>query len=57
MLLIAKDPYSRVACETVIKSGMVLVAGEITTTAWVDIEQIARNVIREVLVITVPIWF
>lgn len=46
--LIAKDPYSRVACETVIKSGLVLVTGEITTTAWVDIEQIARDVIRDV---------
>ncbi|MBS0349944.1 MAG: methionine adenosyltransferase [Proteobacteria bacterium] len=46
--LLAKDPSSRVACEVVVKSGMVLVTGEITTSAWVDIEQIARKVIREV---------
>lgn len=46
--LISKDPASRVACEVVIKSGMVLITGEITTTAWVDMEQVARNVIRNV---------
>jgi len=46
--LLAKDPASRVACEVVIKSGMVLITGEITTTAWVDMEQVARQVIRDV---------
>ncbi len=46
--IIAKDTSARVACEVVIKSGMVLITGEITTTAWVDLEQIARKVIREV---------
>ena len=46
--LLAKDPDSRVACETLVKTGMVLVAGEITTSAWVDIEQIARDVIRNI---------
>lgn len=46
--LLAQDPHSRVACEVVIKSGLVLITGEITTTAWVDMEQVARNVIREV---------
>lgn len=46
--LIAQDPRCRVACETLVKTGMVIVAGEITTEAWVDIDQIARNVIREI---------
>jgi S-adenosylmethionine synthetase len=46
--IIAKDPQGRVACEVVIKNGMVLVTGEITTVAWVDIEQVARGVIRDV---------
>jgi S-adenosylmethionine synthetase len=45
--LLAADPASRVACEVVIKSGMVLITGEITTTAWVDMEQVAREVIRD----------
>lgn len=46
--LLAKDPHARVACEVVIKSGMVLITGEITTSAWVDMEHVARNVIRDV---------
>ncbi len=46
--IIRKDPNARVACETLIKTGMVLVAGEITTTAWVDIETIVRNLINKI---------
>lgn len=46
--LLREDKHSRVACETLVKTGMVLVAGEITTTGWVDIEQIARNTIKEI---------
>lgn len=46
--LISQDPRSRVACEAVVKSGMVFVAGEITTSAWADIEQIARNTILQI---------
>ena len=46
--IIAKDPNARVACEVVIKNGMVLITGEITTLAWVDMEQVARDVIRDV---------
>jgi S-adenosylmethionine synthetase len=46
--LIRKDIHSRVACETLVKTGMVLVAGEITTTAWVDIEAIARQTINDI---------
>ena len=36
--LLAQDPRSRVACETLVKTGMVVLAGEITTNAWVDTE-------------------
>lgn len=46
--LIRRDSNARVACETLVKTGMVLVAGEITTTAWVDIEAIAREVINDI---------
>lgn len=46
--LIAQDPNCRVACETVVKSGMVFISGEITTNAWVDMEQIARDTILEI---------
>ena len=42
------DPYSRVACETVAKTGFVLVAGEITTKAHLDFPQIVRNTVREI---------
>ena len=46
--IIAQDPRARVACETFVKTGMVLVGGEITTKAWVDVEAIAREVIKDV---------
>lgn len=46
--IMEQDHACRVACETVLKSGMVLVAGEITTTAWVDIESIVRTIIRSI---------
>jgi len=46
--ILAEDPEARVACETMVKTGMVLVAGEVRTNAWVDIEEIARGVIREI---------
>ncbi|MCX7116236.1 MAG: methionine adenosyltransferase [Gammaproteobacteria bacterium] len=46
--IIAKDPRARVACETLVKTGMVLVGGEITTQAWVDIDAIARQVIKDI---------
>ena len=41
--IIGNDPNARVACETMIKTGMVVVAGEITTSAVIDIEDIVRN--------------
>jgi len=46
--LIQQDPASRVACETMVKTGMVILAGEITTQAWVDTEALVRNVVREI---------
>ena len=46
--LIQQDPASRVACETMVKTGMVILAGEITTQAWVDTEALVRNVIRDI---------
>lgn len=46
--IIAVDPKARVACETMVKTGMVVVAGEITTSAWVDMEDIARDTILEI---------
>lgn len=46
--IIAQDKHARVACETFVKTGMVLVGGEITTSAWVDVEEISRHVIRDI---------
>ncbi|AFP84791.1 methionine adenosyltransferase [secondary endosymbiont of Ctenarytaina eucalypti] len=46
--ILAQDPKARVACETYVKTGMVLVGGEITTSAWVDIEELTRSTIREI---------
>ncbi|TFH75438.1 methionine adenosyltransferase [Gammaproteobacteria bacterium LSUCC0112] len=43
--LLKQDPRARVACETLIKTGMVVVAGEVTTEAYVDLEEIARRVV------------
>ncbi len=46
--ILAQDPKARVACETYVKTGMVMVGGEITTSAWVDIEELTRNTVREI---------
>lgn len=46
--LIAQDPMSRVACETLVTTGIALVAGEITTRAIIDYAQVVRDVIRDV---------
>jgi len=46
--MLAQDPYSRVACETLVTTGMTLVAGEITTACYVDIPKIVRNTIKEI---------
>jgi S-adenosylmethionine synthetase len=46
--ILEQDRNARVACETFVKTGMVLVGGEITTSAWVDVEQISREVVRNI---------
>lgn len=46
--ILTQDQNARVACETMVKTGMALVAGEITTSAWVDIEDLVRKVIIEI---------
>ncbi len=46
--ILAQDPRARVACETYVKTGMVLVGGEVNTNAWVDIEEITRNTVRNI---------
>jgi len=46
--ILAKDTRARVACESLVKTGMVLIAGEITTSAWVDTEELVRNLVQEI---------
>jgi S-adenosylmethionine synthetase len=46
--MLEKDPESRVAVETLIKTGLVLVAGEVRTNSWVDIEELVRKVITDI---------
>ncbi|MFA3792138.1 methionine adenosyltransferase [Aliiglaciecola sp. SL4] len=46
--ILTQDPKARVACETFVKTGMVLVGGEVTTSAWVDIEDLTRKTVREI---------
>jgi S-adenosylmethionine synthetase len=46
--ILAKDPFGRVACETLLTTGLAVVAGEITTTAYVEIPKIARETIKSV---------
>jgi S-adenosylmethionine synthetase len=46
--LLAQDPRSRVACETLVKTGMVILAGEVTTNAWVDLETLVRKVVCDI---------
>jgi S-adenosylmethionine synthetase len=46
--ILEQDPKARVACETYVKTGMALVGGEITTSAWVDVEEITRKTIADI---------
>ncbi|UQA62366.1 methionine adenosyltransferase [Polyangium aurulentum] len=46
--ILTQDPSARVACETMVKTGMAVVAGEITTSAWVDMPVVVRNTIKEI---------
>ena len=46
--ILAEDKFARVACETMVKTGVAIVGGEITTTAWVDLEDLVRSVIKDI---------
>ncbi len=46
--ILTEDPNARVACETMVKTGVAIVGGEITTSAWVDLEDLVRSVIKDV---------
>ncbi|MEG1040843.1 MAG: methionine adenosyltransferase [Pseudomonas sp.] len=46
--IITQDKYARVACETLVKTGVAIIAGEVTTSAWVDLEEIVRKVIVDI---------
>src|SRR5258708_874487 len=46
--ILSQDPRARVACESLAKTGMVVVAGEITTKAWIDVPSIVRKTVRDI---------
>ncbi|MDM7458479.1 MAG: methionine adenosyltransferase, partial [Paracoccus sp. (in: a-proteobacteria)] len=46
--ILADDPRARVACETMVKTGVAIISGEITTSSWVDLESIVRGVINDI---------
>lgn len=46
--IIAEDKYARVACETMVKTGVAIISGEISTSAWIDLEDLARKVICDI---------
>src|SRR5215471_12830873 len=46
--MLAQDPHSRVACETAVTTGLVLVSGEVTTTAVVDVPSVVRAALRRI---------
>ncbi|XOV78992.1 MAG: methionine adenosyltransferase [Aestuariibacter sp.] len=46
--ILEQDPKARVACESYVKTGMVMVGGEVTTSAWVDIEELTRKTVRDI---------
>jgi S-adenosylmethionine synthetase len=46
--ILKEDPRGRVACETMVKTGVVIVAGEITTRAWVDVESLVRGIVLDI---------
>ncbi|BES72736.1 methionine adenosyltransferase [Marinobacter nanhaiticus D15-8W] len=46
--ILTEDPNARVACETLVKTGVAIVGGEVTTSAWVDLEDLVRSVIKDI---------
>lgn len=46
--IIAQDKFARVACETLVKTGVAIIAGEVTTSAWIDLEDLVRKVITDI---------
>jgi len=46
--ILTTDPGGRVACETLVKTGVVIVAGEVTTSAWIDLEQLVRKTVLDI---------
>jgi S-adenosylmethionine synthetase len=46
--IIAKDKFARVACETMVKTGVAIISGEVSTSAWVDLEDLTRKVITDI---------
>src|SRR3979411_3377201 len=46
--ILTAEPKGRVACESLVKTGVVIVAGEVTTTAWVDVEAIVRKTVLDI---------
>ncbi|MCX5865260.1 MAG: methionine adenosyltransferase [Deltaproteobacteria bacterium] len=46
--ILTQDKYARVGCETLVTTGMAIIAGEITTSAWVDMPQVVRETVREI---------
>ncbi|HYP28165.1 MAG TPA: methionine adenosyltransferase [Blastocatellia bacterium] len=46
--VLREDPHGRVACETLLTTGLIVIAGEITTSAWIDFNKIARETVREI---------
>ncbi|HET7369279.1 MAG TPA: methionine adenosyltransferase [Gammaproteobacteria bacterium] len=46
--ILRQDKHARVACETLVKTGMVIVAGEVSTSAWVDLEDLVRPIVRDI---------
>ncbi|MAL99534.1 methionine adenosyltransferase [Hydrocarboniclastica marina] len=46
--ILREDKLARVACETLVKTGVAIIAGEVTTSAWIDLEELVREVIRDI---------
>ena len=46
--MLTEDPKARVACETMVSTGMAVIAGEITVAGWVDVDTVVRDTVREI---------